>query len=100
MIEFSVTLIMTLLSSDEDECTKCDMRIKEAGRVMMQEDIKLDLIHLVQGELFCNMEGAWWNVEECQQEWEWLMPKMVDTLANWFTQDTWTMEFCSSNMGC
>ena len=35
------------------------------------------LIIFFKGELFCNMEGHWWDVEQCQAEWAWFLPEVV-----------------------
>ena len=29
------------------------------------------------GDLFCNMEGHFWDVERCQEEWGWIMPQVA-----------------------
>ena len=53
----------------------------------------------VQGDLFCDMEGAWWDVSECQGEWEWLMPQIIVKIASFVTDQTWTLNFCSGPVG-
>ena len=40
-------------------------------------NILRDEKHVCQGELFCNMEGHWWDVEQCQAEWAWFIPKVL-----------------------
>merc|ERR1712098_603047 len=78
----------------------CDMRVKQLGKIMVEEENKVFLTSLAQGELFCDMENAFWDVEECQELWEWLMPRLMDKLAEWFTQDNWTNTFCLDQMHC
>ena len=70
----------------------------------------------VQGELFCDMEGAWWDVEGCkvelvrqycdcnlyciyQTEWDWLMRNIIVKIASFVTDQTWTLEFCTGPIG-
>ena len=36
----------------------------------------------------------------CQAEWEWLMPRMLETLAQWILTEEWTSTFCEENMTC
>ena len=108
--------MLNVIIRDETECTKCNMRLSEMGKIMVREDTKADLTSMVtslfcnlhntifylkvQGEYFCNMDGAWWDIEVCQAEWAWLMPELMDTLAAWFTSDTWANMFCLDNMQC
>lgn len=63
-----------------------------------EENVEL-LTSLVQGELFCNMENAWWDIETCQEEWAWTMPRIMETLGQWFGNDEWMMRFCGQVMG-
>merc|ERR1712126_110302 len=96
----NINQICDIQFGNEDECTKCNIRLSEMGKIMVREDTKADLTSMVQGDYFCNMDGAWWDIEVCQAEWEWLMPELMDTLAAWFTSDTWSNTFCSENMQC
>merc|ERR1712126_291499 len=88
-----INMICDMQFGTEDECTKCDMRVKQLGKIMVEEENKVFLTSLAQGELFCDMENAFWDVEACQELWEWLMPRLMDKLAEWFTQDNWTNTF-------
>ena len=50
------------------------------GMVQVDDEEDEDDHHLIiffKGELFCNMEGHWWDVEQCQAEWAWFLPKVV-----------------------
>ena len=37
---------------------------------MQGEEMVVNMTRQVQGDLFCDMEGAWWDVGECQA-WMW-----------------------------
>ena len=49
------------------------------GMVQVDDEDEDDhhLIIFFKGELFCNMEGHWWDVEQCKAEWAWFLPKVV-----------------------
>merc|ERR1712235_51867 len=78
----TINIICDMQFGSEDECSKCDMRVKQLGKIMVEEENKVFLTSLAQGELFCDMENAFWDVEACQELWEWLMPRLMDKLAN------------------
>ena len=84
---------------------------------MTWEQVVSHLTSLAQGELFCDMENSFWDIEVtlhhgcnhvttpfltqvCQDEWEWLMPRILETLAQWLVTEDWTDPFCEDNMHC
>ena len=52
--------------SRTDECDTCQLRVAELALVMTEEEMVDKMTSQVQGGLFCDMEGAWWDVEMCQ----------------------------------
>ena len=82
-----------------DACHTCQLRVALLADIMQGEEMVLNMTRQVQGELFCDMEGAWWDVGECQGEWEWLMPQIIVQMANFVSQQSWTMDFCSGPIG-
>ena len=50
---------------------------------------------------------TWWQLstlhllsQVCQAEWDWLMPRILETLAQWLVTEDWTGPFCGDNMHC
>merc|ERR1712066_801541 len=82
-----------------DACQTCKLRVEELALIMTEEEMVLNMTSQVQGELFCDMEGAWWDVEDCQTEWDWLMPQVIVKIASFVTDQTWTLDFCTGPIG-
>merc|ERR550517_16328 len=82
-----------------DECDTCKLRVAELALVMTEEEMVDKMTSQVQGDLFCDMEGAWWDVEMCQGEWVWLMPQITSRIAVFVTEESWTWTFCSGPVG-
>ena len=51
-----------------DACETCKLRVEELAVIMTEEEMVVNMTSQVQGELFCDMEGAWWDVEGCKVE--------------------------------
>ena len=95
------TVYQWICASDPgaDACETCQLRVSLLAEIMQGEEMVVNMTRQVQGDLFCDMEGAWWDVAECQGEWEWLMPQLIVEIAKFVTQLAWTMDFCSGPIG-
>ena len=49
-----------------DACQTCQLRVSLLAEMMQGEEMVANMTRQVQGDLFCDMEGAWWDVAECQ----------------------------------
>ena len=52
--------------SRTDPCHTCNLSVAELALIMTAEEMVERMTSQVQGDLFCDMEGAWWNVSACQ----------------------------------
>jgi hypothetical protein len=57
-------------------CEGCLARVAAVAGLLAREDTVAGMTAMVQGDLFCNMEGHWWDVEQCRAEWQWFMPQV------------------------
>ena len=55
-----------LYARNESECTNCASRLSALASVMTWEQVINHLITLAQGELFCDMENSFWDIEVTQ----------------------------------
>merc|ERR1712172_5610 len=53
----------------------------------------------IKGELFCNMEGHWWDVEQCEAEWAWFMPQAMSAISSYLSFEDWQWNFCEATAG-
>ena len=53
---------------------------------------------MVQGDLFCDMDNAWWDVPSCQEEWAWLMPEVGSVLSQFVWDEEWSLQFCTERI--
>ena len=51
---------------NESECTNCASRLSALASVMTWEQVINHLTTLAQGELFCDMENSFWDIEVTQ----------------------------------
>ena len=61
-----------LYARNESECTNCASRLSALASVMTWEQVINHLITLAQGELFCDMENSFWDIE-VTLHWHWLI---------------------------
>ena len=66
------TVYQRVCGSDlgSDACQTCQLRVSLLAEIMQGEEMVVNMTRQVQGDLFCDMEGAWWDVGECQA-WMW-----------------------------
>merc|ERR1712107_77151 len=83
----------------EDECLRCQERVNLVAELVTSEVVVSGMVGMVQGELFCNMEGHWWDVEQCQAEWAWFIPKAMSAIKSYLTEETWSWNFCEATAG-
>merc|ERR1711971_159096 len=57
------------------------------------------IIISIKGELFCNMEGHWWDVEQCEAEWAWFMPQAMSAISSYLSFEDWQWNFCEITAG-
>ena len=48
---------------NESECTNCASRLSALASVMTWEQVISHLTSLAQGELFCDMDNSFWDIE-------------------------------------
>merc|ERR1719447_1657519 len=83
----------------EDECLRCQERVNLVAELVTSEVVVSGMVGMVQGELFCNMEGHWWDVEQCQAEWAWFIPKAMSAIKSYLTEETGSWNFCEATAG-
>merc|ERR1712080_732399 len=44
----------------EDQCLDCRLSVEDVGRLVVREEVVEGMVTMVQGGLFCDMDGAWW----------------------------------------
>ena len=82
-----------------DECEMCKLRVEDLGGLFTDADVMDSMTDMVQGDLFCDMDSAWWDVPNCQEEWAWFMPQAGIVLSQFVRDEQWTLEFCAGSVG-
>ncbi|XP_023333549.1 uncharacterized protein LOC111705274 [Eurytemora carolleeae] len=80
-------------------CEECLLRMNDVSTELNSEESIIEIINLVQGELYCNMENAWWDIENCQSEVSWFIPRALPVIGSIITEDVQSREFCSATVG-
>merc|ERR1711970_138627 len=83
----------------EDECFRCQQRVSLVAELVTSEEVVAGMVGMVQGELFCNMESHWWDVEQCQAEWAWFMPQAMSAISSYLSFEDWQWNFCAATAG-
>merc|ERR1712037_128506 len=95
----SVETICDIQLPTEDECFRCQQRVGLVAELVTSEEVVAGMVGMVQGELFCNMEGHWWDVEQCQAEWAWFLPQAMSAIGNYLSGEDWQWSFCEGTAG-
>merc|ERR1739838_1180143 len=83
----------------EDQCEECKARVLDIGTLFTDENVMDSMTTMVQGDLFCDMDNAWWDVPACQEEWAWFMPEAGLVLSEFVWDEKWTLDFCTGPVG-
>ena len=74
------------------------MRVADIGSLFLDPEVVGAMTTMVQGDLFCDMDSAWWDVPSCQEEWAWFMPEAGLVLSEFVWDELWTEEFCTNTV--
>ena len=66
---------------------------------MVATDVLAEAVGLVQGDLFCDMDNAWWDVAGCQEDVAWLLPRAMAAVGGMVAADGWAGTFCADIVG-
>merc|ERR1712098_356601 len=83
----------------DDPCIECVMEIMDLSSTLIQDDVVNEMIALVQGDLFCNMDTAFWDVEDCQQRWAYIVSESMPRLGLYISDQEWSWSFCTGPVG-
>ena len=70
----------------------------DIGSLFTNTEVVDNMTSMVQGEVFCDMEGAWWDVAQCQEEWAWIMPEAGLVLSQFVGGEGWSSNFCTEKI--
>ena len=82
----------------DDQCEECKLRVGDIGSLFTDTEVMNSMTSMVQGDLFCDMEGAWWDVAKCQEEWAWIMPEAGIVLNQFVMEELWATNFCTEKI--
>jgi len=92
--------ICSIQHSDVDECAVCGLRVQDmADNLKGNQDA---IIALIQGDVYCNMENAWWDIPKCQEEITWYIPRALVVIAEYMIESfagTEASSFCADPVG-
>merc|ERR1712215_32995 len=81
-----------------DQCEQCTLTVSYLASLFTNEEVVSSMVAMVQGDLFCDMDNAWWDVPTCQEEWAWFLPQAGPVLRDLVTEGTWSLEFCTDHV--